>query len=410
MPGSVLTRADPSPPLQIVPRLTDQGYAHGDVRRRREWIEARTSCHLPHVGAHSVPSEEMRGNIENPIGTAQVPLGVAGPLLVHGAHARGTFYVPLATTEGALVRSYERGMVALTRSGGVSVSVAIDENRVTPIFLFDDVEQASEFARALPEDFDTIRTAAEVTTSHGKLRRIECQQVGRDVMVSFCYFTGDAQGMNMIVKATEHACKWIMCRTRARQFYIFSGLCSEKRASGALFAGGKGKKVVAGARLPASIIRTHLHTTPRQLFDVWRHTMIGHTHAHAVGYNAHLANGLTAIFIACGQDVANVVNAAVGITHFEVTEGGDLYASVTLPSLTVATVGGGTGLGTSRECLEMLGCAGGAKAAKFAEIVASALLAGELSMGAAIASGEFVQAHETYGRNRPRDRRPVSGM
>src|SRR6185503_10636003 len=165
MPGSVLTRADPSPPLQIVPRLTDQGYAHGDVRRRREWIEARTSCHLPHVGAHSVPSEEMRGNIENPIGTAQVPLGVAGPLLVHGAHARGTFYVPLATTEGALVRSYERGMVALTRSGGVSVSVAIDENRVTPIFLFDDVEQASEFARALPEDFDTIRTAAEVTTS-----------------------------------------------------------------------------------------------------------------------------------------------------------------------------------------------------------------------------------------------------
>src|SRR6185503_19583419 len=150
MPGSVLTRADPSPPLQIVPRLTDQGYAHGDVRRRREWIEARTSCHLPHVGAHSVPSEEMRGNIENPIGTAQVPLGVAGPLLVHGAHARGTFYVPLATTEGALVRSYERGMVAVTRAGGAIARVLRDENRATPAFSFGGVDEATAFARALP--------------------------------------------------------------------------------------------------------------------------------------------------------------------------------------------------------------------------------------------------------------------
>jgi hydroxymethylglutaryl-CoA reductase (NADPH) len=406
MTGLVFSRSELPTPIEIVPRMKDQGYAHGDVRRRREWIEARSSCRLVHVGAHSVASEEMRGKVENAIGTAQVPLGVAGPLLVRGAHARGTFYVPMATTEGALVRSYERGMVALTRSDGVHVQLVLDENRVTPVFLFDDVEEASEFARVLPQDFDAIRTAAEATTNHGKLRRIECQQVGRDVMVSFCYFTGDAQGMNMIVKATEHACKWIMCRTRARHFYIFSGLCSEKRASGALFAGGKGKKVVAGARLPASIIRTHLHTTPRQLFDVWRHTMIGHTQAHAAGYNAHLANGLAAIFIACGQDVANIVNAAVGITQFETTEGGDLYASVTLPALTVATVGGGTALGTSRECLEMLGCVGGGMAAKFAEIVAGALLAGELSMGAAIASGEFVQAHETYGRNRPPERSP----
>jgi hydroxymethylglutaryl-CoA reductase (NADPH) len=222
-------------------------------------------------------------------------------------------------------------------------------------------------------------------------------------LVNVCYFTGDAHGMNLFVKATEQACKWIMCRSRAKHFYLFSGLCSEKRASGALFAGGKGKKVVVGASLPAAVVRTHLHATPQQLFDVWRHTMLGHTQAHAAGYNAHFANGLAAIFIACGQDVANVVNSAVGITHFELTDCGDLYASVTLPSLTVATVGGGTALGTSRECLEMLGCAGSDKAVKFAEIVAASLLAGELSMGAAIASGGFVEAHETYGRNRPRE-------
>jgi hydroxymethylglutaryl-CoA reductase (NADPH) len=160
---------------------------------------------------------------------------------------------------------------------------------------------------------------------------------------------------------------------------------------------------VAGALLPARVVGSYLHTTPERLCDMWRQTMLGHVQANAVGYNGHYANGLAALFIACGQDVANVVNSSVGITSFEVTPEGDLYASVTLPSLTVATVGGGTQLGTSRECLEMLGCAGTGKAPKFAEIVAATLLAGELSMGAAIASGEFVQAHETYGRNRPKE-------
>jgi hydroxymethylglutaryl-CoA reductase (NADPH) len=139
---------------------------------------------------------------------------------------------------------------------------------------------------------------------------------------------------------------------------------------------------------------------------MWHHTILGHIQANSIGYNGHYANGLAAIFIACGQDVANVANSAVGITNFEVTEDGDLYASVTLPSLTVATVGGGTGLGTSRECLEMLGCAGRGGAPKFAEIIAATILSGELSMGAAIASEEFVQAHEIYGRNRPSE---VSG-
>jgi hydroxymethylglutaryl-CoA reductase (NADPH) len=177
---------------------------------------------------------------------------------------------------------------------------------------------------------------------------------------------------------------------------------SEKHASGFLFPGGKGKKVTAGARVPAEVARTYLRATPQQFRDLWQHTMIGHTQAGAFGYNGHYANGLTALFIACGQDVANVVNSAIGITNFELTGEGDLYASVTLPSLTVATVGGGTGLGTGRECLEMLGCAGAGGARRLAEIVAAALLAGEISMGAAMVSGEFVAAHESYGRNRPR--------
>ena len=144
-----------------------------------------------------------------------------------------------------------------------------------------------------------------------------------------------------------------------------------------------------------------MHVTPRQIVDVWRDSVIGHLEANAIGFNAQYANGLAALFIACGQDVANIVNAAIGITAYELMPNGDLYASVTLPSLTVATVGGGTGLGTAHECLRILGCAGAGHARKFAEIVAATLLAGELSMAAAIGSGEFVAAHEAYGRNRP---------
>ena len=389
-------------PLHLVPRMKQQGYAQPYVQRRREWLEQKTGCRLMHIGAHSIPGDEMRGNIENPVGAAQMPLGVAGPLLINGTDAQGVFYVPLATTEGALVRSYERGMVTLTRAGGVTTRVYLDENRVSPVFLFKSVERAHEFAITLPGKLESIRAEAESTTRHGKLQRIECHAIGREVIVNFCYFTGDAQGMNMIVKATEQACKWIMENCDALQFYVFSGFSSEKRASGSLLAGGKGKKVTAGALLPKHIVKSYLHVTPENLLQMRQHTMLGHMQANAIGYNGQLANGLAAIFIACGQDVANIVNSAVGITNFELDHNGDLYASVTLPALTVATVGGGTALGTSRECLEILGCAGSGKAGKFAEIICATLLAGELSMGAAIASGEFVAAHETYGRNRPK--------
>lgn len=345
----------------------------------------------------------MRGNIDNPIGSVQMPLRVAGPLIVSGTHADGMFYVPFATTEGALVRSYERGMVTLSRSGGVTTHLYLDENRILPVFCFRDVQAAHEFVQYVDANFEPIRAVAESTTQHGKLRRLSCQPLGRQVMVEFAYFTGDAQGMNMIVKATEHACQMMMGQCQATRFYIFSGASSEKRASGSLFAGVKGKKVTAGACVPARLLRAYLHTTPEQFVDMWHHTVLGHIHANTTGYNGHYANGLTAVFIACGQDVANVANASVGITHFELTESGDLYASVTLPALTVATVGGGTALSTSRECLEMMDCYGPNRAAKLAEIIAATLLAGELSMGAAIASGEFAAAHEAYGRNRPQE-------
>ncbi len=390
-----------APSLQLVPRMSKRGYEPGAIEKRRAWLEQMTGVNLPHVGAMSLPSEALRGNIENPIGTVQMPLGIAGPILIHGEHARGTFYVPMATTEGALLRSYERGMVALSRGGGVEVRISRNENRISPTFVFADVADAHEFARSIPERLEAIRADAESTTSHGRLLGVEAHAIGREVILDFKYSTGDAHGMNMIARATGQACRSLLESSAAERYLLFSGLESEKKPSGFLLAGGKGKRVTAGARLSARVLRTHLHVEPAQMADLWHRTMLGSLEANTVGYNGHFANGLTAMFIACGQDVANIANASVGINSLEVLEGGDLYASVTLPSLTIATVGGGTDLGTSRECLEILGCLGSGKAAKLAEIMAATVLAGELSIGAAIASGEFVAAHEHYGRNRP---------
>ena len=219
------------PGLPLVPRFTDQGYSADHVRERRAWVEQQTGASMPLVASGTLATEQMRGNIENPIGTVQMPLGVAGPLLVNGEHARGTFYVPMATTEGALVRSYERGMVMLTRAGGVDVRVFYDGNVVSPIFSFDTVAEAHRFASDLPAHFDTLRTEAESTTRHGKLKRVETRPSGRAVIVNFHYATGDAQGMNMIVKATERACQWLVTSGKAPRFQVFSGMSSEKRAS-----------------------------------------------------------------------------------------------------------------------------------------------------------------------------------
>lgn len=388
----------------VIPRFTDQGYSAEAVAARRRWIEERSGADLAQVGSFCFPAEEMRGNVENPIGAAQVPLGVAGPLLVRGEHADGLFFVPMATTEGALVRSYERGALALTRAGGASVRIYADENRMTPVFLFDDVAGAAAFARELPERFEALRAEAEATTRHGRLLRVEPLPIGRQVMVHFCFSTGDAGGMNMIARATDRACRWLVENSAARRFYLFSALDSEKHASSSLFLGGKGKKVVAGARLPARLVRSYLGTSPERILELWHANVLGQLHAGATTCNAHYANGLAALFIACGQDVANVVNASVGITQLDVGEEGELHATVTLPSLTLGTVGGGTTLGTARECLTMLGCAGAGKAPRLAEITAAYLLGGEISLMAAIAAGELVGAHESYGRNRPVER------
>ncbi len=387
-------------PDDLLPRLKDNGYDAERVARRRSWIENKTGAKLEHIGSASWDSELMRGNIENPIGVAQVPMGVAGPVLVHGQNAKGLFYVPMATTEGALIRSYERGMVALTKAGGVQTALLVDENQTAPSFFFEDVTRASVFPQWLDSHVDDLRDAVASTTRHGRLTSVKCYQTGRQVIVNFGFHTADAQGMNMIVRATDAVCRWVESHYTGVSYFLFSGMCGEKRASGFLMSRGKGKRVTAGTLLPHNILKLYLHTTAEQMYRLWQSTIVGNLQAGAIGYTGHAANGLAAIFIATGQDVANVVNSSCAATVFEPHPDG-LFVSTTLSALSVATVGGGTAIPTAREALRMMDCVGRGKAAKLAEIVAATILGGEVSMGAAISSGEFVGAHERYGRNRP---------
>lgn len=396
-----MTQSQTRREIALVPRMEAQGYSDEAVARRRAWVEERTGARLDHVGRSILQGETLRGNIENPIGAVQVPVGVAGPLRVCGEHADGVFYVPLATTEGTLVRSYERGMVAITRAGGATVRIWNDENQISPVFVFAGVGEARDFARALPELEPEVRRLAEATTGHGRLLALHAHPVGRRVIVDFRFSTGDAHGMNMVSRAADAACRWLAQRPGVERFLLFSGREGEKRVAGSLFAGGKGKRVTAGVHLPRRVVRAVLRTTPEAMVGLFHDTVLGHFQGAALGHNAHAANGLTGLFIACGQDVANVTNSALAITEMELAADGGLHASVTLPALVVATVGGGTGLATFRECLAMLGCHGTGDAPKLAEIATGMVLAGELSFSAALAAAESVAAHETYGRNRP---------
>lgn len=391
------------PKVELVPRGKGQGYSDDEVVDRRKWIEDKTSSNLEHISNCSIPYDSMRGNIENPIGSAQVPLGVAGPLKINGEFANNDFYVPLATTEGALVRSYERGMVVISKSGGANSRIIRDENQITPTFFFNNLVEGSDFCKIVNQNIEKLKTLANATTSHGKCLDIETRVSGLFVYLTIRYFTADAQGMNMIVKASDAICQWLVKNSSATKFQIFSGFSMEKRPSGGLLQGGKGKTVTADILIPQKILSLYLRVKAKDINELWQQTMIGNKFANALGYCGHFANGLTAIFIATGQDIANIANSAVGVTHFQERENGALYASVTLTALTIGTVGGGTSLPTSKEALSMIDCYGSNGCKKFAEIIAASLLAGEISMAAAIASGEFVNAHEYYGRNRPEE-------
>jgi len=386
---------------QKVPRDREDDHTHEAAEARRAFLRERTGVSTDHLGSFSFDPAMTRGNVEHFTGVAQVPVGIAGPLLVDGEHARGDFYVPLATAEGTLVASYNRGMKLLREAGGVKTTVMDDAMQRAPSFVFESAREARAFGEWLDEHVQDIREVAESTTSSGRLRDIERYSASRIMYTRFNYTTGDAAGQNLTGKATAAACAWITDqRPEIRHFFLESNFATDKKSSQLNMLRTRGKRVVAEATIPGALIETQMHSTTENLFRARQVSSLGGFMSGVNNNGAHSANGITAIFIATGQDAANVAESSAAFVFAEVLDNGDYYYSVTIPSLIVATYGGGTGLATQRECLELLGCYGEGKVRKLAEIVAATVLCGELSLGSAIVAQEWVQAHDLYGRNR----------
>lgn len=386
-----------------VPRDRDNDYTTAMAEARRQFVRERTGTALTHVGQTSIDPALLPGNIEHFAGVAQVPLGIAGPLRMQGEHAQGDIYVPMATTEGTLVASYNRGMRLAREAGGITATVIDDAMQRAPIFVFENARYARDFGLWVSAHFEQIQAQAQATTRSGQLRNIEQYAQGKMRWLRFNYTTGDAAGQNMVSKATREACQWILAQKPLglEHFSLAANFDTDKKHSQVNTLHTRGKRVVAEVTLPAALIRDIMHTSAEALHRQRQLSNMGAMMAASVNNGSHFANGITALFIACGQDVANVAESSAGMVYGELKDNGDYYFSITIPSLIVATYGGGTGLPTQRECLEMMDCYGSGKVLRLAEIVAGVVLCGELSLSAAIVSDQWVSSHDRYGRNRP---------
>jgi hydroxymethylglutaryl-CoA reductase (NADPH) len=400
VPDAAAPAASSAPRGQI-PRLASD-YTAEAAEQRVAFLRKATGVRLAHLGRYSFDPAVLAGNIENFVGVAQLPIGIAGPLLVDGEHARGTFYVPLATTEGTLVASYNRGMKLAYAAGGVRTTVVADAMQRAPAFGFDSARAARDFGDWVTANFAAIKNEAEATTKVGRLRDIEQFAASRFLFLRFNFTTGDAAGQNLTGKATDRACSWIRAHYAGiRQFCLEANLATDKKSSHLNILRTRGKRVVAEATIPADLARQVMHTTPSEMFRARQVSNLGGLMAGVNNNGNHSANGIAALFAATGQDIANVAESSAALVHTELLDDGSYYYSITIPALIVATYGGGTGLPTQRECLELLGCYGAGKVRKLAEIVAATVLCGEISLGAAVVTDEWVTAHERLGRNRP---------
>jgi hydroxymethylglutaryl-CoA reductase (NADPH) len=382
-------------------REAQDDYTREAAEARLRAVSDATGASLEHIGSYCFDPEEARGNVENFAGATQVPLGLAGPLLVKGEHAEGEFFIPLATSEGTLVASYNRGMKVAREVGGVRATVLDDAIQRAPAFGFDSAYDARTFGDWVIEHFGEIKEQAESSTRTGSLRNIEQYSASRYRFLRFNFESGDAAGQNMSGRATAAACAWIAKNYDGiRYFQLESNFATDKKASQVNIMHTRGKRVVAEITVPDDLLQRELHTSASAMYRARQVSNLGGFLAGVNNNGSHSANGITAMFIATGQDVANVAESSTALAHAELLEDGSYYYSITIPSLIVATYGGGTSLPTQREALEMLGCYGEGKVRKFAEIVAATVLCGELSLGAAVISDEWVDAHERLGRNR----------
>jgi len=386
-----------------IPRDKLDDYSADAIKKRQDFIKEYTGMEPKHITQYSFDPHIAMGNCEHFVGVAQIPLGIAGPILINGEHAKGEFLVPMATSEGTLVASYNRGIKILNLSGGVKCTVQRDAMQRAPVFVFDDARAARDFVDWIKVNFAKIATEAESTSSIARLQYIDPYLSNKFAYMRFNYSTGDAAGQNMVGRATFAACSWILDNYKdhaIRNFYLESNFATDKKASQVNIMRTRGKRVTAEIILKRDVLIQHMRVAPENLAYHYGIANIGAIMSGANNNGLHSANAITAIFIATGQDVANVAESSAGLVYCEITPEKDLYFSITIPSLIIASYGGGTSLATQKECLQMIDCYGKDRVMKLAEIVAGVVLAGEISLASAISSSDWVSSHEQYGRNR----------
>ncbi|MDD5147679.1 MAG: hydroxymethylglutaryl-CoA reductase [Candidatus Daviesbacteria bacterium] len=374
------------------------------AQKRREFLEKQLNINLDKIGRINFKESDVVGrNIENLIGSTQIPLGVAGPLRIHlegaKAHLRGVFrnyYIPLATTEGALVASVSRGCKAITEAGGAITEVENVGITRGPVFRTTGLKHGTETKQWIQNHIPLISQITQKTSSHLKLLKVETAMAGRNLFVRFYFDTKDAMGMNMATFATEQAVKLIEQKTQVICISLAGNFDIDKKPAWLNFINGRGKKVWAEIVLPEKIVADILKTTPEKMVDlVERKCHLGGIMSGSLGFNAHFANIIAAVFASTGQDLAHVVESSLGVTSAEILEKGDLYFSVYLPSLIAGTVGGGTHLPTQQEALGIMQVS---DVLEYSQVLGAAVLAGELSLLASLAEGSLAKAHQRLGR------------
>ncbi len=364
---------------------------------RRKWLAEVTGQEISEHGLDA--PEKLRGLIENQIGEVTLPLAIAGPLSIHGSFGDGLFYVPLCALEGTLALSMTRGLYLTHLNGGIHTQHIGQKLNRSPVFFLPSIREINDFSQWLDKHIESIRVAAEAKSNHARLVNIEKIPHHGKMLLNFIFTTGDAAGQNMVTICTQEACQYICAHyPKPISFLIESNYAGDKNAAQYNLVTGRGHSVVAQCHLQERYIRRVLHSDIQTMISYRNNFVSSSLLAGVLGLNAHAANALAAIYIATGQDAACVAENCTAYSEYEVTEKGELFASLHMPSITVGTVGGGTRLAQQRANLSLIGCTGDNSAVQFAEIIGACVLALELSLLGAVTSNEFTQAHIHYGR------------
>lgn len=377
------------------------------VMYRREYL-TRNGKYLPHTFNSAIDLSQIRNNIESYIGSVEIPVGLAGPLSYNSDKSKEFVYAPIATLEGALIASINRGAKVICQSGGFNAEVLHQRMIRSPMFIFKSLKECVTFKEWVEKNYQNIIEISEQYSNHAKVIDITTNIINRSVHMKFSYSTEDASGQNMTTTCTWHALLWIKdkfskdCDITPVNYVIEGNSSSDKKISSYTVSTGRGIHVVAECELSDEAIRKTLRVEPSDIIKCLNISKSINTLDGMRGFNVNVVNVIAAIFASTGQDLASIHESGTAVLSMEKTETG-IYCSLSLTNLVIGTIGGGTHLPKQREALQLMDCYGSGKVERFAKLIAGFALSLEISTIAAVVGGQFAKAHEKLGRNKPKN-------